>query len=106
MCLDFEVHTKEMGYWTEVLKSGKKSVLDIAVSIAERNNYYEEISDSNYIELIYKTLLQKEPEEEGNRGWLAFLEPGGNRDTMIKRFVKTEDFREICDRYGALPHRQ
>jgi len=80
--------------------------LDLAASIAERNNYYEEISDSDYIELIYKALLQREPDEEGYRGWLAFLEQGGNRDTMIKRFVKAEEFREICNKYGVFPYRQ
>ena len=51
-------------------------------------------------------MAQREPDEEGHRGWLAFLEPGGNRDTMIKQFVKVEEFGEICDKYGVFPYRR
>jgi len=35
-----------------------------------------------------------------------FLESGGNRADMIKQFVKTEEFKEICNRYGVLSQRQ
>lgn len=37
-----------------------------------KNNYYNEISDSDYIGLIYKALLQRKSDKEGYHEWIIF----------------------------------
>jgi len=65
----------------------------------ERRN----LSNTEYIKILYNSMMGREPDPEGMAFWLDMMErQGASRYTVFANFVMSNEFAMICNRYGLL----
>ena len=59
------------------------------------------LSDREYVERMYLTFLDREPEEAGLKYWMDELSSGRkNRDTLVYGFTLSQEFSDIKRSFG------
>ena len=83
-------------YWKGELKSHRKTANDIAKGFF----FSKEFTDKNYddkefLTIVYRTLMGREPDEEGFKFWEKKLSDGATRKYVIEAFLDSSEFKEI-----------
>ena len=87
--------------WTNQLVSGQATGAQVAngfiysTELKGRN-----LSNSDYVEMLYQTFLNRPSDAEGKASWVNLLEKGMSREYIYKGFANSGEFQEICDSYG------
>ncbi len=88
-------------YWVEELRSGKKRASDIAMDFFHSPEFLNKhVSDEEFVNIAYRTLLNREAEREGRAFWKRELERNLSRDELIERFINSEEFEQIAKKYN------
>jgi len=92
-----------MLYWSKELKEQRKSATEIAYSFIESDEFKNKnLSDEEYIKVLYKTFFDRESEEdaEGFNYWLGELKNGKSRKDILDSFINSKEFNLICEEFG------
>ncbi|MBB5264723.1 hypothetical protein HNP82_001851 [Catenibacillus scindens] len=87
--------------WTSQLVSGQATGVQVAngfiysTELKGRN-----LSNSDYVEMLYQTFLNRFSDVSGKASWVNLLEKGMSREYVYKGFANSGEFQEICDDYG------
>ena len=88
-------------YWMEALKSGAASGADIVDGFCASPEFVSKgMSNQQVVELLYRTMMDREPDSEGVKYWLGFLNDGMSIHFVINGFAYSDEFNGICDTYG------
>lgn len=61
------------------------------------------VTNKKYVELLYQTLMGRTPDAAGWTGWEGQLNDGMmNRTDIMKEFINSPEFTDICQMYGIL----
>ena len=60
----------------------------------------KQLSDNDYLDILYRTLLNREPDSKGKGEWLTVIDMGVSRNYLIYNFVASPEFGELCSQYG------
>lgn len=60
------------------------------------------LSDGEYVNRLYRTILDRDPDEEGYNTWVNALKEGADRLTVLQGFVESKEFTNLCDRFGIV----
>ncbi len=94
----------QKGHWGWVKQLQQKNLN--GAQIAEAFFFSEEfvgknVSDEAYIDLLYRTIMGREPDEAGKSGWVNELKKGYiTRKDMLKAFIESTEFTRLCAGYG------
>ena len=58
------------------------------------------LSNEEYLKVLYKTFFDREPDEGGYNDWLSKLNSGVDRTVVLTGFVNSTEFQNLCDNYG------
>lgn len=58
------------------------------------------LNNEAYVNTLYKTFFDREPDEGGKANWLKALNTGTSRNAVLAGFVNSQEFANLCDRYG------
>lgn len=58
------------------------------------------VSDEEYVELLYNVMMDRASDEAGKADWLYKLKNGVTREGVFKGFADSQEFRNVCDAYG------
>lgn len=58
------------------------------------------LSDRDYITLLYKVLMDRNPDASGLSAWCQVLDNGYSRENVFNQFADSNEFQTICSRYG------
>ena len=58
------------------------------------------LSDEEYIKVLYRAYLGREYDEEGLNTWLELLQSGTSRETVLRGFTNSVEFRGIINSFG------
>ena len=58
------------------------------------------MSDEQYIDILYRTFFNREADEGGKVYWLGELSGGRSRTGVLSGFVNSVEFGNLCDEYG------
>ena len=58
------------------------------------------LSDEEYIKVLYRAYLGREYDEEGLNTWLELLQSGTSRETVLRGFTNSVEFRGIIKSFG------
>ena len=88
-------------HWTSHLKAGTLT----ASEMSEKFFLSEELiskalSDEGYIKVLYATMMDRTADTEGSAYWQKFLKNGVTRTGILRQFLLTPEFQNVCDRYG------
>ena len=58
------------------------------------------LSDDEFIQLLYQTLFNRGIDETGKLTWAAYFEAGVSREYVFKGFIDSGEFESLCAEYG------
>lgn len=87
--------------WYNALSSGEMTAADAARGFILGEEYANKnSSDSQYVNMLYQTLLDRESDSSGVQTWLNLLDQGVSRKMVFAGFVNSVEFGNLCSRYG------
>lgn len=62
----------------------------------------KKVSDEIYVDTLYRTFFDREPDADGKATWLAALANGNSREFVLAGFVNSVEFDDLCGRFGII----
>lgn len=101
VCLEREPDNGGYNYWVKRLKSGQITAADIVNDFFESKEYQNKrTSNKAFINTAYKTLLNRNADSGGFEMWNRELDEGMSRKYVLKGFVDSREFSNLCNQYG------
>ncbi len=87
--------------WVYVLNEGTHDGAGIAAEFILGEEFeMRGLSDEEYLDVLYHTFFNREPDEGGKELWLAVLASGQSRAFVLSNFVNLLEFSMLCEEYG------
>ncbi len=104
LCLGREPDTNGLNTWVDNLTSGKITGADAARGFIFSSEFTgRNVSDQEYLNVMYRAFFDREPDDEGNAHWLKDLSSGKNRLYVLAGFVNSSEYQKLCRSYGITP---
>jgi len=88
--------------WTSILASGQQSAAQVAYGFIFSNEYLnKKTSNNDFVEMLYKTLMNRNSDSIGLAHWKNYLESGVSRKGVFAGFVNSTEFQSLCKTYGV-----
>jgi hypothetical protein len=62
------------------------------------------LDNKEFVTRLYKTFMDREPEEGGFNFWVGYLDDGGSREGAVLGFTRSEEFVNKCVEARILPY--
>ena len=99
--LDRKCETDGYRFWGNKIVTHQASGADMARHFVFSQEYLEkETTNKEYVTMLYKAIMGREPEEDGLNFWLKALKSGTSRETILDEFIRSEEYANICASYG------
>ncbi len=99
-CLERKARPDEIAAWTDRLESGASTGADTAYGFIFSEEYKrKQEGNEDYVEMLYRTILGREPDGEEQQGWLDYLRRGASREWVFAGFVNSTEYTRLCGRY-------
>ena len=87
--------------WTNKLQTGEIDGAGIAWGfIGSQEFANRKLSNSDYIDVLYRTFFDREADTEGKSNWLSRMNAGTSREEVLNGFVNSQEFDNLCDSFG------
>ncbi len=89
--------------WAQRVSDGQ-SLANVAqgfVSSAEFQNTYGTLDDTAFVSLMYENVLGRAADAEGLNGWLAQLQAGSSRQSVVLGFSESQEFKSATEQAAA-----
>lgn len=88
--------------WCRLLLYKEKTPEEVALGFLHSKEFEnKQLSDIEYVTILYKTFLGREPEEAGLNYWVSLIQNGSmTRDEVVKGFADSPEFKAILARFG------
>jgi hypothetical protein len=101
--LQREPEEEGWNHWVDQLENQQSDGANLAHSFFHSAEFMDrEITNEDYVTMLYSAFFDREPDEGGFAGWLDVLNKGGSRDELLRGFVNSQEFTILCDRFGIL----
>lgn len=94
-----------METWPKAILQKEKTVEEVAYgfifSPEFMNKHY---GNEQYIQILYRTFMDREYDSEGLIYWMDKLNAGVTRETVFRGFARSPEFSEIMEEYGIMPY--
>lgn len=92
---------EEIRYWGDKIAGGEMTPETVAMKFFFSDEYIgKNKSDTEYIYTLYRTFLDREPEEDGLRYYRQAIADGASRETLLMGFSRSEEFQSIMRGFG------
>lgn len=91
--------------WTGKIHSGyggAEIIKDLVTSVEFKN---KRKSDSEFIDILYKSMLGRTADASGKNNWMSCLSKGVSYVYIINGFAESREFNGLCARYGMVAGR-
>ena len=94
----------ELNKWADELESNNKTAADLASEIFSSSEFTnKKISDQEFITILYRSLLRREPDKKGYEKWLNDLKQEESRKFILSEFIDSHEFIGHCNKYSIKP---
>ncbi|MGI6152361.1 MAG: DUF4214 domain-containing protein [Christensenellaceae bacterium] len=101
LVLNRQPDTAGLNGWVDQLMTGQISGADAAYGFFFSDEMMKrKLSNADYVEVLYKTLMGRNADAGGKSAWLAAMGRGENREQIFAGFVNSEEFEDICAAAG------
>lgn len=102
LCLGREADESGLNAWCEAILSGKNTAKDVAYGFIFSNEFQKKnLSDKEYVTVLYKVFMDRNPDTSGLNAWIKVLSQGKSRLHVFNGFADSTEFKKICDSYGV-----
>ena len=63
----------------------------------------KKLNDEDYIKVCYQALMNRKGDPQGIEYWKNYLLNGVSRNFILDRFIKSQEFKNICNNYKTEP---
>jgi len=92
---------EEISFYTDNLNSHASSGADVGKGFIFSPEFTgKNLSNGDYIEVLYQTFMGRGSDEGGKAYWLNMLDNGVSREFVFRGFVESEEYTDICSSYG------
>ncbi len=89
--------------WINVLIRGNATGSEVARDFFFSKEFLDKnVSNEEFVEILYNTCMDRPSDPAGKDAWVERLEQGFSRLYVLRGFVKSAEFEEICAGYGIL----
>ena len=100
-CLNRRPDEKGLQDWVDVLCGFKSDGVNVAYGFVFSDEMNKRnLSDEDFIEILYNVFLDRPSDTAGKQNWLYYLDNGTSRYGVFMGFANSVEFGEICSRYG------
>lgn len=90
-----------MNNWYNSLITNKNNGSQVAYGFFFSPEYQnKQTSNDTYLHDLYKALFDRSPDDTGYNSWMSRLEAGVPRINILKGFVDSEEFNNLCKQFG------
>ncbi len=101
LILSREPDAQGLAEWTDLLNNGNETGADIVSGFIHSDEFNEkDLSDTEYISILYRAILNREPDSQGLSDWLDVIQEGFSRDYVCYGFIGSDEFKDLCSQYG------
>jgi len=92
--------------WSDMIKEGELTGADAAYAFFFSPEFLNRIingspvTDEQYVNILYRTLLNRTADAAGRDGWVAALDLGWSREDIFSDFVHSIEFDILCRNAG------
>ena len=99
--LDRRGETNGVETWCYVINSNKMTPAQVAESFIRSEEFKNKnLSDEEFVEILYETFLGRSSDPAGKTTWLNCLKKGQSRDEVMKGFSNSTEFSKIVASFG------
>ena len=89
--------------WARQLANQRDSGRGAAHGFFFSNEFINQnVSNEDYVTRLYRTFMNREPEQAGYEAWVARLNEGASREEVFDGFAQSIEFARICAAYGIV----
>ncbi len=100
VALNREAEAKGLADWTNRLLTGLVDGAGISQGFIESNEFtLRKLEDEDFVDTLYYTFFDREPDKDGKEYWMKLLKNGNSRRFVLCGFVNSGEFTNLCDRY-------
>ncbi len=89
--------------WTQRLMNGTANGAQIADGFISSDEFVNRnLSNEKYVKVLYRAFFNREPDEGGFNVWMNELAKGASRREVMKGFVHSVEFSDLCAQYGII----
>ncbi|MBQ9827154.1 MAG: DUF4214 domain-containing protein, partial [Lachnospiraceae bacterium] len=102
LCLGRNPDKTGFANWKQRLNSKQKTAAQAVQGFFLSNEFKNKnLSDEEFVIRCYRVLLNREPDAKGKQNWLNRMKNQGyTRKRVLKGFVESSEFTNICKNYG------
>ncbi len=87
--------------WTEQLSNGENTGVGCAYGFIFSNEFQNKnVSNDQYIELMYNCFFGRASDPDGKANWLSAMNSGMTREELFLGFANSVEFFNLCKTYG------
>ncbi|MDD6058494.1 MAG: DUF4214 domain-containing protein [Clostridiales bacterium] len=101
-CLEREAEEAGLQHWAKALASGASGSEVASGFIFSEEYRLKDASDTQYVLMLYRTMLGREPETRGVTDWVLRLRNGASREVVFNGFLGSAEFANLCSAAGIL----
>jgi len=91
-----------MENWCRTIICGEDTVENVAYGFVFSQEFLgKNVSDKEYVDIMYRTFLDRAPDAAGYQDWVGHLEDGMSREAVFRGFARSVEFKAIMDKYGV-----
>ncbi len=99
--LDRPAEAAGLNDWTNRLISKQATGADVAAGFINSGEFQKKkMNDEEYVTRLYRAFFDREPDQEGYNNWLRELKNGKTRDDVLRGFINSPEFNNLCKKYG------
>ena len=95
LCYDQKPENDIINYWRTKLESEEVTVDDIIKNFLSEEFRNRNFSDIEYINKLYRVLLDRKPDDKGLTIWLDRLSKDTNRDVVLYEFLMSIEYKGL-----------
>ena len=104
-CLSRNPDQAGLDGWVKPLMNGSITGADVANGfIFSREFINRNTSNEEYVTILYRAFLGREPDIRGYNGWVNSLNSGNSRAQVLDGFTYSLEFENLSNRYGIKPY--
>ena len=101
LCLDREPDKAGLKDWCNQLRNGTATGASIARGFFYSREYQSKnLNNVEYVTTAYRVFLNREPDSGGLNNWVDVLDAGCTYDYILRGFIESKEFTEVCEEYG------
>ena len=89
--------------WTMTLIDQKEDAAGVVTGFVHSDEFKKmNLSDEEYVKILYRTCLDREADKSGLNAWLDCLKGKFSRDYVLRGFIESDEFTKICNSYDII----